>query len=171
MQTKIDLKKLRLRPYKKCDAKFIVKWSKDEVAFRKWCSDRWQTYPITAEDMNRKYYDNNGDCIDEDNFYPMTLIDNNTVVGHLILRFTDKERTILRFGFVITDNSKRGLGYGKEMLNLALKYSFEILLSEFLIITLLLIIVINPSDLKKLKMKTRKKTAFAVKYGVLPKWK
>lgn len=127
MQTKIDLKKLRLRPYKKCDAKFIVKWSKDEVAFRKWCSDRWQTYPITAEDMNRKYFDNNGDCIDEDNFYPMTLIDNNTVAGHLILRFTDKERTILRFGFVITDDSKRGLGYGKEMLNLALKYSFEIL--------------------------------------------
>lgn len=127
MQTKIDLKKLRLRPYKKCDAKFIVKWSKDEVAFRKWCSDRWQTYPITAEDMNRKYCDNNGDCIDEDNFYPMTLIDNNTVAGHLILRFTDKERTILRFGFVITDDSKRGLGYGKEMLSLALKYSFEIL--------------------------------------------
>ncbi len=59
MQTKIDLKKLRLRPYKKCDAKFIVKWSKDEVAFRNWCSDRWQTYPITAEDMNRKYCDNN----------------------------------------------------------------------------------------------------------------
>ncbi len=28
--------KLWLRPYKKCDAKFIVKWSKDEVAFRKW---------------------------------------------------------------------------------------------------------------------------------------
>lgn len=57
----------------------------------------------------------------------MTLIDNNTVAGHLILRFTDKERTILRFGFVITDDSKRGLGYGKEMLSLALKYSFEIL--------------------------------------------
>ena len=89
MQTKIDLKKLRLRPYKKCDAKFIVKWSKDEVAFRKWCSDRWQSYPITAEDMNRKYYDNNGDCIDEDNFYPITLIDNSTVAGHLILRFTN----------------------------------------------------------------------------------
>ena len=84
MQTKIDLQKLRLRPYKKCDAKFIVKWNKDEVAFRKWCSDRWQAYPITAEDMNRKYCDNNGDCIDEDNFYPMTLIDNNTVAGHLI---------------------------------------------------------------------------------------
>lgn len=63
------------------------------------------------------------------------------------------------------------------MLNLALKYSFEILKVNkitlgVLIITLRLIIVINPSDLKKLKMKTRKKTAFAqVKYGVLPKWK
>ncbi len=96
----------------------------------------------------------------------MTLIDNNTVAGHLILRFTDKERTILRFGFVITDDSKRGLGYGKEMLNLALKYSFEILkvnkitLGVFLIITLRLIIVINPSDLKKLKNENKEKNCF-----------
>ncbi|OBR97186.1 hypothetical protein CLRAG_01050 [Clostridium ragsdalei P11] len=26
---------LRLRPYKKCDAKYIVNWVKDEVSFRK----------------------------------------------------------------------------------------------------------------------------------------
>lgn len=118
---------IRLRPYKNCDAKTIVAWCKDEVSFRKWCFDRWKLYPITADDMNEKYFDNNGDCVDLDNFYPMTLIDNNTVVGHLILRFTDEERLTLRFGFVIVDDTKRGLGYGKEMLKLALKYSFEIL--------------------------------------------
>lgn len=28
---------LRLRPYKKCDAKYIANWIKDEVSFRKWC--------------------------------------------------------------------------------------------------------------------------------------
>lgn len=123
----MQTKNLRLRPYKKCDAKFIVKWCKDEVSFRKWCSDRWKTYPISAEDMNVKYYDDNGDCGGEDDFYPMTMIENNNVAGHLILRFTDKKRTVLRFGFVIIDDSKRGLGYGKEMLKLALKYSFEIL--------------------------------------------
>lgn len=60
--------KLWLRPYKKCDAKFIVNWCKDEISFRKWCSDRWQSYPITAEDMNSKYFADNGDCGDEDNF-------------------------------------------------------------------------------------------------------
>ena len=118
---------LRLRPYKRCDAKYIVSWIKDEVSFRKWSSDRYETFPITADDMNKKYADNNGDCKDEDNFYPMTALDESGVVGHLILRFTDSEKKVLRFGFVIVDDSKRGKGYGKEMLQLAVKYAFEIL--------------------------------------------
>lgn len=121
---------LRLRPYKNCDAKTIVTWCKDEVSFRKWSSDRWASFPITEADMNQKYVDYNGDCIDMDNFYPMTAFDESGVVGHLIMRFTDEKKTILRFGFVIVDDSKRGKGYGKEMLELALKYSFEILKVE-----------------------------------------
>lgn len=121
---------LRLRPYKNCDAKTIVTWCKDEVSFRQWSADRWEHFPITEADMNKKYVDYNGDCNDMDNFYPMTAFDNGGVVGHLIMRFTDKKKTILRFGFVIVDDSKRGMGYGKEMLELALKYSFEILRVE-----------------------------------------
>lgn len=117
---------LRLRPYKNCDAKSIVTWCKDEVSFRKWSSDRWESFPISAEDMNRKYTDYNGDCMEEDNFYPMTAFDDSGVVGHLIMRFTDEKKTTLRFGFVIVDDSKRGMGYGKEMLALSLKYAFEI---------------------------------------------
>ena len=124
LQTKSPL---RLRPYKPCDAKTIVTWCKDEVSFRKWCSDRWENFPITAQDMNEKYIENNGDCSLPDNFYPMTAFDETGIVGHLILRFTDIEKTSIRFGFVIVDDSKRGLGYGKEMLTLALKFSFEIL--------------------------------------------
>lgn len=118
---------LRLRPYKSCDAKTIVTWCKDEISFRKWSSDRWDSYPITAEDMNRKYVDCNGDCEEEDNFYPMTAFDESGVAGHLIMRFTDDEKKDLRFGFVIVDDSRRGMGYGKEMLRLAFKYAFEIL--------------------------------------------
>lgn len=119
--------KLRLRPYKKCDAKEIVTWCKDETAFRKWCSDRFESFPITETDMNQKYIDHNGDCADLDNFYPMTAFDETGVAGHLIMRFTDKEKQVLRFGFVIVDDKKRGRGYGKEMLILAQKYAFEIL--------------------------------------------
>lgn len=118
---------LRLRPYKKCDASYIVNWIKDEEAFRKWSSDRYKSFPITESDINEKYSDCNGDCPESDNFYPMTAFDENGVVGHLIMRFTDEEKSTLRFGFVIVDDLKRGLGYGKEMLELSLKFAFEIL--------------------------------------------
>lgn len=63
---------LRLRPYKVSDAKTIMTWCKDEETFRKWISDRYETFPITEADMNKKYVDNNGDCMEPDNFYPMT---------------------------------------------------------------------------------------------------
>ena len=70
---------LKLRPYKPCDAQVILSWCKDEVTFRRWTSDRYDTYPITAEDMNKKYIDCNGDCPEPDNFFPMTAFDENGV--------------------------------------------------------------------------------------------
>ena len=117
---------LKLRPYKISDAATIISWCKDEVTFRKWTSDRYESFPIKEADMNKKYIDNNGDCIESDNFYPMTAFDENGIVGHLIIRFTDEKKTILRLGFVIVDDTKRGMGYGKEMISLSLKYAFEI---------------------------------------------
>ena len=121
---------LRLRPYKPCDAKTIVSWIKDEIAFRKWCSDRFEKYPILAEDINDKYFSHNGDCVEEDNFYPLTAFDETGIIGHLILRFTNEQKKTIRFGFVIVDDAKRGKGYGKEMLILAQKFAFDILKAE-----------------------------------------
>ena len=43
------------------------------------------------------------------------------------MRFTDDNKNELRFGFVIVDDEKRGKGYGKEMLQLAIEYAFKIL--------------------------------------------
>lgn len=118
---------MRLRPYKPCDAAQILSWIKDEEAFRKWSTDRYPHYPVTAADMNHKYMDCNGDCPDADNFYPMTALEGSSPVGHLIMRFTDEQRTVLRFGFVIVDDARRGMGYGKKMLQLSLRYAFEIM--------------------------------------------
>ena len=121
---------LKLRPYKPSDADAIVSWIKDERALRKWSSDRYGAYPITAEDINHKYLDCNGDCEEPDNFYPMTLADECGPVGHLILRYTNKEKSVIRFGFVIVDDSKRGRGYGKKMLQMAIRYAFDMLKAE-----------------------------------------
>lgn len=117
---------LRLRPYKACDAKTIVSWIKDEVTFRKWCADIYESYPITEDDMNAHY----NAFAYADDFYEMTAFDETGVVGHLFMRFTDEEKKILRFGFVIVDDSKRGMGYGKQMLKLAVQYAFEFLKPE-----------------------------------------
>ena len=119
-------KMLRLRPYKACDAKTIVSWIGDETAFRKWSADRFEAFPITAEDLNRHY----GAMAESDSFYEFTAFDEDGAVGHLIMRFTDEQKTVLRFGFVIVDAQKRGRGYGKEMLELAIRYAFEILKAE-----------------------------------------
>ncbi len=121
---------IRLRAYKPCDAETIVSWIKDEASLRKWSSDRYESFPITEKDINRKYMEFNGDCEELDNFYPMTAFDESGVVGHLIMRFTDTGKKVLRFGFVIVDDTKRVMGYGKEMLQLSLKYAFEILKVE-----------------------------------------
>ena len=121
---------LRLRPYKQADAETIVSWIKDERALRKWSSDRYGAYPITAADMNYKYLDCNGDCEEPDNFYPLTLVDESGPVGHLILRYTDEAKSVIRFGFVIVDDSKRGRGYGKKMLEMAIRYAFDMLKAE-----------------------------------------
>lgn len=117
---------LRLRPYKACDAEKIISWIKDERTFYKWSADRYKKYPITADDMNALY----DASAFSDGFFEMTVFDETGAVGHLIMRFTDEEQKILRFGFVIVDDTKRGKGYGKQMLKLAIKYAFEILMVD-----------------------------------------
>ena len=121
---------LKLRPYKSQDAETIVSWIKDERALRLWSSDRYGEYPVTAEDMNYKYLECNGDCTEPDNFYPMTAVSEEGIVGHLILRYTDKAQKTIRIGFVIVDDTKRGKGYGKRMIQMAIRYAFELLQAE-----------------------------------------
>lgn len=116
---------LYLRPYKKQDAATIISWCENEDVFRKWTSDRYDTYPITEEDMNYKYFDLNGDCTEEDNFYPMTACDESGIVGHFIIRYVGGDRSVLRLGFVIVDDKKRGLGIGKKMIQLAVDFAFN----------------------------------------------
>lgn len=113
--------RLYLRAYKDFDAEHIVGWIKDEISFRKWCADRYDQYPITADDMNKQYEELKKEHV----FYPMVACDEYGIIGHFIMRFTDEDRKILRLGFVIIDDTKRGMGYGKEMLSLALRYAFD----------------------------------------------
>jgi len=119
---------MRLRPYKSCDAEKIISWIKDENTFFRWGGDHFGQFPIDAETINKKYLNDNGDCKEEDNFYPwIAFTDDDGVVGSFIMRYIHGDNKILRFGWVIVDDSIRGKGYGTSMLSAGLDYAFNIL--------------------------------------------
>lgn len=48
----------------------------------------------------------------------------------MILRYTNAAKTVIRLGFVIVDDKKRGMGYGKRMIQMATRYAFDMLKAE-----------------------------------------
>ena len=105
---------MTLRQFTIDDAPIILSWIKDKTAFRKWSADIYPVYPPKLEDMVAQYA--------ADNIFPFTAIDDDGhVVGHIILRYPDSSKTIIRFGFVIIDDRLRGKGYGKQLLQLAIQ--------------------------------------------------
>jgi len=127
MSTKLlEVIMIRLRPYKACDAKYIAKWLQSEYEFRQWFADGYESYPITEEMINKRYMDS----ANSNTSWEMTAFNEVGILGHFIMRFTDKEMKTVRFEFVIIDNNLHGKGYGKEILEIAIKYSFEILKVE-----------------------------------------
>ena len=111
---------MKLRDYCKEDAKEICKWINDEKSLRLWSADRYKNFPITDVDINSNY----DECIKNGNFYPKALIDDcNNIIGHLILRNPNGNREIVRLGFIIVDDSKRGKGYGRKLVDLAIEFA------------------------------------------------
>lgn len=88
---------------------------------RQWCADRYERYPVTPEDMNT-YHERN---IDEQQSRALTMTDGDDIVGYITLRTPADDSTEQRLGFVIVDDSKRGLGLGKALVSMAVKYAFE----------------------------------------------
>ena len=103
---------MTLRPFNINDAPTILSWCKDKHAFRLWSADRYKEFPAQPEEMIEQYNGNN--------MYPLTAVVGKEIIGHILLRFPLEDKSVIRFGFVIVDDSKRGKGYGKQMLQLAI---------------------------------------------------
>lgn len=110
-----------LRNYVETDAEKILSWLSNERAFRLWSADRYGKYPITPQEINLNY--NESSKISP--FYPMTLVDDDDIIGHLILRNPTEDKSVIRLGFIIVDNNLRGKGYGKKLLEFGIKYAKE----------------------------------------------
>ena len=111
------MNEMKLRPFNPKDAVKILSWCKDKHAFRLWSADRYKEFPAQPEEMMRQYKG--------DNMYPLTAIVGEEIVGHILLRHPSEDKSVIRFGVVIIDDSKRGKGYGKQMLSLAIDYAHQ----------------------------------------------
>ncbi len=112
---------LLLRPYQTSDATTIASWIKDEQHLRQWSADRFPHYPLTPDDLNAYYRE----FIDGHNSVALTLCDDDEIVGYTTLRIPADNLSERRLGFVIVNDSKRGQGLGKTLVNMAVDYAFR----------------------------------------------
>ncbi len=114
---------LRIRPFKISDISLILNWVKEERIFKMWCAGKFK-YPLTVEQLQdyKNMYEQ-----DEYGWIFVALDEEGTPVGHFLMRMANYEKESIHLGFIVIDPKKRGLGYGKEMVELAVKYAFELL--------------------------------------------
>ncbi len=117
---------LRLRPFKRTDAKKIVSWFNDSLSFYKWSAGRFGEFPLSAERLCSQY----GEESANGTTMPFTAYDEQGVAGHFIIRFLDEELKDARLGFIAIDSVRRGQNLGGEMLSLAIAYCRDFLLAE-----------------------------------------
>lgn len=88
---------------------------------RQWSADRYERYPVSPEAMNiyhERFIDRQGSCA-------LTMVDSNDIVGYITLRTPTDISSEQRLGFVIVDDSKRGKGFGKALVRMAVDYAFS----------------------------------------------
>lgn len=113
---------MRIRPYiPDKDYEYLSKWIDDERTHTFWSANCFP-YPITPETFH--------DFLEKistewtDSAYIAT--ENNGQAVGFFCYSVNTEDNIGFLKFVIVDKKRRGNGYGKEMLHLALQYAFQI---------------------------------------------
>ncbi|MBD5460653.1 MAG: GNAT family N-acetyltransferase [Lachnospiraceae bacterium] len=113
---------MRIRPYiESKDYEYVEKWIDDEKIHALWCANLIP-YPVTRENLH-VFLERN--AIEwTDSAYVATETDGSPVGFFCYSINVDDDTGFLKF--IIVDPKKRGTGYGKEMLKLAIQYAFEI---------------------------------------------
>lgn len=110
-----------LRPYIPClDFDIIKTWAGDRRTHAMWCADRTE-YPLERDGFDSLLENvavRFGDC-------PFIAADDDgQPVGFFCYSINTESREGM-FKFVIVSPERRGMGYGREMLTMAVKYAFE----------------------------------------------
>ncbi|HJB91037.1 MAG TPA: GNAT family N-acetyltransferase [Candidatus Eisenbergiella merdigallinarum] len=113
---------MRIRPYiANKDYECLSKWIDNERTHAFWCANLLP-YPMTPKSFHDFLEKNAMDWTD--GAYIAT--ENSGQAAGFFCYSVNTENNMGFLKFVIVDSTKRKKGYGKEMLNLALQYAFQI---------------------------------------------
>ena len=113
---------MRIRPYIPAkDYECVSKWIDNERTHALWCANLLP-YPMTRKSFHDLLEKNSIDWTDS----AYIATENNGEAVGFFCYSVNTEDNIGFLKFIIVDNAKRGMGYGKEMLRLALQYAFQI---------------------------------------------
>ena len=113
---------MRIRPYiPNKDYEYLSIWIDNERTHAFWCANLFP-YPMTPKFFHDFLETNSMDWTDS----AYVATENNGQVVGFFCYSVNTEDNIGFLKFIIIDKTKRGRGYGKEMLNLALQYAFQI---------------------------------------------
>jgi RimJ/RimL family protein N-acetyltransferase len=142
---------MKIRPYDDIkDFEKLKKWVNNKRVHALWCANKL-SYPLTRE----RLADTLKEQAENWNAYAYTAIDN---MGKQIGFFVYAENYMDNSGYlryIIMDPNERGKGYGTEMIQLILKYAFEI--SEVLKVNL------NVFDVNEGGIRCYQKAGFEIK--------
>lgn len=113
---------MRIRPYiESKDYEFLAEWITDEKTHALWCANLIP-YPITRENLRSILEKSAAEWTDS--AYVATE-DNGKVIGFFCYSVNTYDNSGF-LKFIVVDSGLRGKGHGKEMLQLALRYAFQI---------------------------------------------
>lgn len=113
---------MRIRPYiPNKDYEYLSEWIDDERTHAFWCANLLP-YPMTRKSFHDFLEINSINWTDS----AYVATENSGQAVGFFCYSVNPEDNIGFLKFIIVDKTKRGKGYGKEILNLALQYAFQI---------------------------------------------
>jgi RimJ/RimL family protein N-acetyltransferase len=110
---------MKIRPYSTSDFSYIKEWNNNEKVHALWCANLLP-YPLSFEDLHNTLKEEEKKW----NQYAFTVIkEDGTPIGFFCLGLNYKDNSGF-LKFVILDNNERGKGFGTEMINKIMEYSF-----------------------------------------------
>lgn len=111
---------MKIRRYKFDDFESIKDWITDERTHAMWCANRI-SFPLQIEGFHR-FLD---DILSKNGDYPFVAVDDSGAVEGFFCYSLNRGTNEGMLKFVMVDPLKRGLGLGKEMIRLAVRYAFD----------------------------------------------